>query len=114
MGYAGESLSSRESLKSPHFTDKELLVARLWWHTTLFPALGGHRLAELSEFEASLVYRFPGQPRLRRETLSQKNQTYKFILPTRNAGMGDEALTEGMANQQLGQLETIPWASTNP
>jgi hypothetical protein len=36
--------------------------------------LGG-RGRWISEFEASLVYRVPGQPGLRRETLSQKNKT---------------------------------------
>jgi hypothetical protein len=32
---------------------------------------------QISEFEASLFYRVPGQPRLYRETLSRKKQTNK-------------------------------------
>jgi hypothetical protein len=35
----------------------------------------GERGRRISEFEASLVYKVPGQPGLHRGTLSQKNQT---------------------------------------
>ena len=36
---------------------------------------GRGRGRQISEFEASLVYRVPGQPGLHRETLSQKTKT---------------------------------------
>jgi hypothetical protein len=42
------------------------LIKNRWWRTPLIP---GRRI---SEFEASLVYKVPGQPGLYRETLSQK------------------------------------------
>jgi hypothetical protein len=43
----------------------------------LIPALGRQRQADLCEFEASLIYRVPGQPGIQRETSSQikSNQT---------------------------------------
>jgi hypothetical protein len=36
----------------------------------------------ISEFEASLVYRVPGQPGLHRETLSQKKKKKKMLKTT--------------------------------
>ena len=39
---------------------------------------------QISEFEASLVYRVPGQPRLHRETLSQKIKKKKKNLGRRS------------------------------
>ena len=36
---------------------KTAIIARWWWHTPLFPALGRQRQVDLHEFEASLAYR---------------------------------------------------------
>jgi hypothetical protein len=44
---------------------------------SLILALTGGRGRRISEFEASLVYRVPGQPRLHRETLSRKTKKKK-------------------------------------
>ena len=45
------------------------LSARQWWCTSLMPALGKQRQADLCELKASPV---TGQPRLHKEILSQK------------------------------------------
>jgi hypothetical protein len=51
-----------------------------WWHTLSNPVLGGQRQVDLSEFEASLVYKVsPGQPELlhRGNHVSEKQQQQK-------------------------------------
>jgi hypothetical protein len=62
----------------------EEALGREWWYMPLIPALGKQR--QISEFEASLVYRvsFPGQPGLHRETLSRKTKTKPNQTKTKN------------------------------
>ena len=55
--------------------------ARQWWGTASIPAPGRQRQADFCEFKACQVYRVPGQPRLHRETMSQKTNK-KFLLET--------------------------------
>jgi hypothetical protein len=43
---------------------------RVCWRTPLLPALGRQRQVDLCRFEASLVYRVPGEPGLHREILT--------------------------------------------
>ena len=46
----------------------------------LIPVLMRQRHADLCEFEARLVYRVPGQPKVQREILSQKTKQNNFSL----------------------------------
>ena len=49
-----------------------------WWLTSLIPALGRQREADLCEFEASLVYRISSRTASKtRETLFQKTMKQK-------------------------------------
>lgn len=53
------------------------VVSRVWWYTSLFPALGRQRQEDLSEFEASLIYKVQKARAGYTETLSQKAKMKK-------------------------------------
>ena len=57
-----------------HTQTMAILQAGRGWHTPLIPALRKQRQTDFCDFEASLVYRVPGQPELHRETLSRKTK----------------------------------------
>jgi hypothetical protein len=97
MDYAGESLQSL------HFTNEETAGGGCGGTQLYFQHLEGtgrqisvsSRSAWSAEFQASQGY--TEKPCLNKQTNKQTNNTY--ILSTRNAGMGDGADTEEMANQ---------------
>jgi hypothetical protein len=52
-------------------------MSRAWWCTPLIPALGGGRDRQISEFEASLVYRVSSRTAkaIQRNPVSKKQTT---------------------------------------
>jgi hypothetical protein len=63
-----------------------MLAAKRLWHTSLIPALGRQRQAELCELEASLIYRVISKT----ARATQRNPSEK---PTRKKEKKDSACT---------------------
>jgi hypothetical protein len=65
-----------------YFSVKKWIDCWAWWHTPLIPALGGGRGRQISEFEASLVYKVSSRTAraLQRNPVS-KNKTNKHPPP---------------------------------
>jgi hypothetical protein len=90
LGYLWNTASSCSQKTLPrrfHLSDagifffyKKLFKAGRWWHTPLIPALGG-RGRQISEFEASLVYRVSSRTvrTIQRNPVSKKPKRKKCL-----------------------------------